>query len=130
MAPEAAAKERRKHIKLRKWRPNHFLVRLPILFRAMCISTGKYTTIGQYPMAPISASMSVKKGRAKATTVSITTKRVLQVSLKRFILNNVILLLPNKIWPMGYSRVMNPESGHFLLAHNSTARKTGWITTC
>lgn len=91
----------------------------------MCISTGKYTVIGQYPIAPRSESTSLKKGNAMASTVAITTNTVLQVNLNKLILT--VMFLPMLI---GYSLVTNFDVGHLILAQDSNALNTGWDNTC
>lgn len=75
-------------------------------------------------MAPRSASMSLKNGIAMASTVTTTTKRVLQTSLNIFILNFIFPMLT------GYSLVTNAELGHFCPANVSTTRNMGWVITC
>lgn len=71
--------------------------------------------------------MSLKKGRAMASTVTTTTNVVLQPTL-----NKLMLKLLNFLSPMlsGYSLVTNLDSGHLILAHNSTVLNTGWDRTC
>ncbi|XP_034891066.1 germin-like protein 8-6 [Populus alba] len=94
MAPHAAAMATSKHTRFRSWRANHLTDRRWIFFRAMYISTGKYTVIGQYPTAPRSARTSLKKGNAMASTVTTTTYTVLHVSLSRFLQKGAVLVFP------------------------------------
>ena len=75
-------------------------------------------------MAPVSASMSLKKGIAMARIVATNTNIVLQTSLNILILNFILPVLT------GYSLVTKSEFGNLCAANVSTTRYRGWITTC
>lgn len=123
MAAIAIASDSNMKTKLNVLSPSHLIAPFFIFFLAMYISTGKYTVIGQNPMAPKRASISLKKGIAMARIVTAATNMVLQTSLKK--------LRQNFILPMikGYSLLIKLELGHLSLAHVSTAPKIGWTIT-
>lgn len=120
MAAVAVAIDITIKIKFKVWSPSHLILSLLIFCLVINIWIGKNIVNGQYPIAPRSASISLKKGIAIARIVTIVTNMVLQISLNKFKLQ----------MPIEYSRLIKLDFGHLWPTNDSTTPKIGWTMTC